>query len=331
MVSVRVVSGESVLGLRGARHHSGGWQSMVGVASFVLAMWVLSGLDATGKWLMAAGVSLGFLCWVRYCVHLVLVLAWVLPRQGVTVLRSRCWRWQLLRGMAMLCATLSFFTAMRYLPQSEATAINFLAPMLVLASAPWLLQEAFQPSRLVAAAVAFAGVLLIIRPGSGLDSVGVVFSLLTALCMAVQHMATRKVAVDGAFTTLVWGGLVGSVATTLALPWVWSQALALLQQFTVWQWMLLLSTGVTGAMGHLLQIAAYRRISASLLSPFAYLQIISSTALGWWLWKDFPQALSWVGMALVCASGVGIAGWEWRQQAKLRMHATQTALTGSAV
>lgn len=318
MVFVRMGSGEGVSGLSGAHHPALGWQSVVGVASFVAAMWVLSGLDATGKWLMAAGVSLVFLCWVRYCVHLVLVIAWVLPRRGMNVLHSRCWHWQLLRGMAMLCATLSFFTAMRYLPQSEATAINFLAPMLVLVSAPWLLQETFRPSRLVAAVVAFAGVLLIIRPGSGLDSVGVAFALLTALSMAVQHMATRKVAIDDVFTTLICGGLVGSVATTLALPWVWTQAMALVAQFTTWQWMLLLSTGVTGAMGHLLQIAAYRRASASLLSPFAYLQIISSTALGWWLWQDFPQALSWVGIALVCASGMGIAGWEWRLQAKRR-------------
>src|SRR3546814_3707105 len=59
------------------------------------------------------------LCWVRYVVHLLLVLALVLPAKGPRVLRSLRTRNQVLRGVCMLAATLSFFTTLSYLPQAE--------------------------------------------------------------------------------------------------------------------------------------------------------------------------------------------------------------------
>lgn len=276
-------------------------------------MWTLSCLDATGKWLMAAGLPLLVLSWVRYAVHLLLVLALVLPLRGPGVLRSKRPREQVLRGVAMLMATLMFFSALRYLPQAEATAINFLAPMIVLALAPWLLREPPRLSRWVACGVAFAGVLVIVRPGGGLHPLGVALGLLTACCMAAQYIATRRVAADDPFTSIVWSGAVGTVCLTLALPWYLPQALPVLKALGPAQWALLISTGVSGALGHLLQIGAYRNAGASTLAPFVYLQIISASAVGWLVWGHFPDALTWLGIAIICASGVGIGCLEWRR------------------
>ena len=61
---------------------------LIGVLLLVLSMWTLSCLDASGKWVMNAGVPLLLLSWFRYAVHLVLVLALVLPARGLGVLRS---------------------------------------------------------------------------------------------------------------------------------------------------------------------------------------------------------------------------------------------------
>ena len=107
-------------------------------------------------------------------------------------------------------------------------------------------------------------------------------------------------------TTLVWGGAIGSLVFTLALPWYWEPALAQWQQMGPWPRVVLLSTGVWGALGHLLQISAYRNAPASLLAPFTYLQIVAATTLGWLVWRQFPDALTWLGIALVIASGVGV-------------------------
>jgi drug/metabolite transporter (DMT)-like permease len=261
---------------------------------------------------MGVGVSLLVLCWVRYLVHLLLVLALVLPVRGVAALKSVRPRAQLARGSIMLAATLSFFTTLHYLPQAEATAINFLAPLIVLALAPWVLKEPPRLSRWVAAGVGFVGVLVIIRPSAGLDPIGTVFGLMTACLFAGQFIATRRVAVDDPFTTLIWSGAVGSVCLTAALPFILPTALPFLAGLDAWQWLILVSTGFWGAAGHLLQIQAYRYAPASMLAPFVYLQILSAAALGWLIWGQFPDALTWVGIAVICASGITIGAIEWR-------------------
>ena len=290
----------------------GATRPIAGIIVLVASTWALSGLDASGKWVMGAGVSLVVLCWVRYVVHLLLVLGMVLPTRGPKVLRSVRPRAQLARGGIMLLATLSFFTTLRYLPQAEATAINFLAPLIMLALAPWLLKEPARVSRWVAAGVGFLGVLIIIRPDAGLHPIGTIFGLITACLFAAQYIATRRVAVDDPFTTLIWSGAVGSLCTTVALPFVLPQALPLLSSLSVWHWLVLISTGFWGAAGHLLQIQAYRFAPASLLAPFLYLQIISAATLGWLVWGQFPDPLTWLGIAVICASGISIGMIEWR-------------------
>lgn len=286
---------------------------LVGILLLVLSMWTLSCLDASGKWVMNAGVPLLVLSWFRYVVHLILVLALVLPARGLRVLRSNKPREQLIRGGSMFLATLMFFTTLSYIPQAEATAINFLAPLLVLSVAPWILKEPARMSRFVAAGIAFIGVIIVIRPGGGLHPVGTIFGLLTACCFAAQFIATRRVAGDDPFTSLIWSGAVGTVCLTVTLPFVLPAALPVLQGLSGFDWFLLISTGLTGGVGHLFQIAAYRRAPASTLAPFIYLQIISATSVGWLVYGHFPDPLTWLGIAIICASGIGIGLIEWRR------------------
>ncbi|NYT64598.1 DMT family transporter [Alcaligenaceae bacterium] len=285
---------------------------MLGIIAVVASTWALSGLDASAKWLMAGGMSLWVLCWVRYVVHLALVLMLVLPSRGWAVVRTRRPQVQFLRGTLILLATFSLFTTLHYLPQAESTAINFLAPLIVLSLAPWVLKEPMRLSRWIAAGAGFLGVLVIIRPGTGLDSIGVLFGLLTACTFAAQYIVTRRVASEDPFTTLIWSGAVGAVFLTLALPFILPPALPLLQELSLWQWLILLGTGFWGALGHLLQILAYRQAAASMLQPFVYLQIISAAALGWLIWGQFPDALTWLGIAIICSSGMIIGILEWR-------------------
>jgi len=289
-----------------------------GIVWLLASMVMLSVLDGTSKWVMAAGVPLLFLAWIRYAVHLVLVLALVVPARGWSIVRTRQPGRQFVRGAFMFCATLSFFTTLRLLPQSEATAINFLAPLIVLAVSPWVLGEQPRMSRWVAAGVGFAGVLLIIRPGSGLPLAGVAAGLVTACLFAGQFVATRRIAGENPFTSLIWSGGVGTACLTLALPVLWSDAMAAIAQLSAGQILIMLSTGFSGALGHLFQIGAYRNAPASTLAPVLYLQIVTSTAMGWLVWRHFPDATTWLGIAVVCASGITISLLEWRRGQRLR-------------
>lgn len=291
--------------------------AIAGVAILLLSLSVLSVLDASGKWLLTAGVSLLVVIWFRYVVHFLLILGLLISRRELHLFKSVSLGYQILRGATILFTTMGFFTTLSYLPQAQATTMIFLAPLLILALAPWLLGEPKRISRWLAAALGFIGVLIVIRPTSGLDPVGVMFGLVTAVLMATQHLLTRKVAVDHPLTTILWSGLVGAVGITVALPVVlplfdstWQQTLGQLSAFS---WVVLVSLGLTGGIGHLLQIQAYRLAAASLLAPFMYIQIVPAAALGWLVWNDFPDAISWVGIAMICSSGAGIAWYEWHQ------------------
>lgn len=282
-----------------------------GILLLAASTLALSTLDASSKWLMVAGMPILLTAWVRYLIHVVLVFALVLPKQGMGVLRSAQPVPQLVRGLLMLLTTLCAFTTLRYLPQAEATAIIFLAPLIMLSVAPWLLREPPKRSRWIAAGAGFVGVLLIVRPGSGLDPVGVLFGILTACFLAGQFIVTRRLAADNALTSLLWSGLFGTIALTIILIGFFEQAWLPLLEAPPRFWLPLLATGVFGALGHLLQIQAYRNAPASVLAPFNYLHIIGACIWGWIIYRHMPDSLSWLGIAIICGSGIAIGIMEW--------------------
>jgi len=278
-----------------------------GILLHVAGLWTLSTLDASAKWLVLAGVPILMVTWVRYLMHTALMTAVVLPSRGTAILKTRSLSRQLTRGLLMVLSTILFFSVLRRLPLAEATSLNFMAPLFLMAMAPWLLDEANRLHRWVGVMTGFVGVLIVVRPDSPLDPLGVALGLLTALTFAFFQIATRRVAHDDPLTTNFYGGLFGTVSLTAALPWFWE-----LPNLTTAQWLLLISTGVTGFVGHLLQIMAYSRSQATLLAPFSYLQIVAATTLGWTVFGQLPDLTTAVGIALICLAGLAVVLWETR-------------------
>ena len=273
-----------------------------GILLHIAGLWLLSTLDASGKWLVMAGVPVLMLSWVRYSVHTALMTAVVLPSRGLAIFKTQSLTRQMIRGVLMIATTVLFFSVLARLPLAEATAMNFLAPLFLMAMAPWLLHEPHRLHRWLGVLAGFAGMLIVVRPGAQLDPVGVVLGLMTALTFALFQIATRRVAHDDPLTTNYYGGLFGTVALTLALPWFWE-----MPQLSPWQWALLLSTGLSGFLGHWLQIAAFRKSPASLLAPFSYLQIVAAATLGWLVFGQLPGQISSLGIGLICLAGLGVA------------------------
>ncbi|MDW5441783.1 DMT family transporter [Polaromonas sp. SM01] len=285
-----------------------------GILLHIAGLWLLSTLDASGKWLVMAGVPVLMLSWVRYAVHTALMTAVVLPSRGLAIFKTQSLARQMIRGVLMIATTVLFFSVLARLPLAEATAMNFLAPLFLMAMAPWLLHEPHRLHRWLGVLAGFAGMLIVVRPGAQLDPVGVVLGLLTALTFALFQIATRRVAHDDPLTTNYYGGLFGTVALTLALPWFWE-----MPQLSPWQWALLISTGLTGFLGHWLQIAAFRKSPATLLAPFSYLQIVAAATLGWLVFDQLPGRISSLGIGLICLAGLGVALTEARL-AVIRSH-----------
>ena len=285
----------------------------LGIACLVLGQWTLSLLDAAGKLLAQSGYHVVMIAWMRYSLNTLLMAAVLAPhfrrRHGRSILHTRRPRLQVFRAALLLLSTVVFFSVLKIAPLSEGTAMNFCAPLFVLAISPWLLKEKSYASRWVAVAVGFCGMLIVVRPGGSISPLGVMLGLLSALVFAAVVVLTRKTnQTDHPMVTLFYGGLVGMVISSAIVPFFWTPHTP-----STKEWLILASTGVTSTVGHLLVNSAYKHAEASLLAPYAYLQIISATTMGWLVFGQLPDALTAVGIGIICAGGIGIAFVEHRR------------------
>ncbi|TWG80499.1 drug/metabolite transporter (DMT)-like permease [Cupriavidus gilardii J11] len=285
-------------------------QLLTGIGLLVLGQWILTLLDATGKTLTQQGLPLVAVAWVRYVSHVVVILLLLGPSRFRIQQRPAKPAMQWMRGALMLASTLVFFSVLKLMPLAQATALNFCAPLFVVALSPWLLGE--RPGRHASLTrwggvlIGFAGMLVVVRPGGELTPAGVALGLLSALLFALLQMLTRRMAVhDAPMTTLIQSGITGAVLTTLLVPFFWFETMP-----TPLQCALLLSAGVTGSLGHYFVIRAFQYADASFLSPFLYLQIISATTVGYLAFGQLPDWTTALGIAVICAGGVCVAGGE---------------------
>lgn len=285
----------------------------LGIAFLISGLWTLSLLDTAGKLLATKGYHVVMIAWMRYSLNTVfmaLTLApWYRRRHGRSILITRAPGMQIARAVVMLVSTLVFFSVLRIVPLAEGTAMNFCAPLMVLAASPWLLGEKTYASRWVAVALGFCGMLIVLRPGGAISSTGVALGLLSAATFAAIAIMNRKLGrYDDPMVTLFYGGLIGMVASSCAVPFFWSA-----HHPDMWEWLILASTGVTSTLGHFFLNTAYRHAEASMLTPFVYLQVVSATVMGWLVFHQLPDRLTAVGIAVICGSGIGIALVERRR------------------
>ena len=272
---------------------------------FVLAGFCLSALDATAKYLVRDHALL-VVVWARYAGQMVVVTPFAWHRAGPDFWRTRKPRLQLLRSLFLLLATLGFWGGLRYLPLAEASSITFLAPAFVVLLSWPLLRERATRARRIASAVGFIGILILLRPGSAVMHPAVLLLIGAALSNALYQLLTRKLLDESAHATLFYSASVGTLALTLGLPF--ATDLDRLVAVGVGPLVLL---GVLAGLGHWFMTKAYLSAPASLLTPFTYLQMLWATAFGYLLFDQHPDGLSGLGMAIVVASGVGLA---WRER-----------------
>jgi drug/metabolite transporter (DMT)-like permease len=273
---------------------------------FLLAGLCFSSLDATAKWLVRDH-TLFMVVWARYLGQMVVVTPVAWHRGGGGFWRTRHLRMQLARSVCLVVATLCFFGALRFLPLAEASAITFLAPMFAILLSMPVLGEKPTRARWAAAIVGFAGIVILVRPGSAVFHPATGLLVVAALSNALYQLLTRKLPNDTPYTTLFYSALVGTAVLTFALPWA-----ELPTEVNARDGFFLLLLGVFAGIGHWLLIGAFLAAPASLVAPFAYLQMIWATLYGYAVFGQLPDRLSAAGMAVIVASGVGLVLHERR-------------------
>lgn len=161
-----------------------------GVFMFVIALLLFSCMDATTKYL-SIYYSIPLVVAIRYIVNCLLMVMILAPAQGRQLVQTRRTGLVLVRAGCLAVASLFFGLALQRMPVAETTAIVFLAPLLVMLIAGSVLRERVGVLGWTAAVTGFAGVLLIVRPGSGLDVTGIAFVLCAVAATVAYHLLSR--------------------------------------------------------------------------------------------------------------------------------------------
>ena len=281
-------------------------QPTLGILLILAAGLLLASQDALSKSLTAV-YPLLLVVWLRYLSQSVLMLALFAPRMGLNLLRTQRPWLQLVRGLSLVAITLLFYSALRFIPLGEATAVIFLAPLVVIVlSATWL-KEHISRGLWLSVGVGLLGVLLIVRPGGALFTPAILLPLGAAFCFGLYQLLTRRLsATDHPATSNFLSALVGTLSVSVLLPWFW-------QTPTLVDGLLMATLGATAMTGHMLLTHAYRFGSAASLAPFTYVQIVTATLLGMLFFEHTPDLWAILGMAVIILSGAALA---WGQRAR---------------
>ena len=271
-----------------------------GILMALLATVAYAVVDTLSKY-QARDYPVEMIVWARYAVPLVLLLAVFLPQRGRRMLRTAFPLLQLARGVLLTAGTVFIVFAYRVMPIAEAQAISFIHPLLLTLLAVVFLGEKVSRLGWAAVLLGFSGVLVIVRPGGGLFTAAALLPLGLALSFSSYQIFTRMVArQEDSINSLYCVLLVGSVVMSLALPFAWIAPTAKGLLFFA-------LIGITSGAGHFLTIKALEYAPASLLAPFAYIQLLWVSILGMVVFGDFPDSITLIGMAIVVAGGLLVA------------------------
>lgn len=273
------------------------------IGLMLLALVFFTLLDTVGKLLAGGGaMPITQLSWMRFVVQFTLLLVLV-PAFGLLsvekLFTTRRLGQQLVRSTLMAATTVFNFLALKYLRLDQTITVVFLAPLVVALLAGPLLGEWVGWRRFVAILVGFVGILVAVRPGVGGIPPGIAYSFAGMLAYALFMLLTRHLsAYDPPLVTLFYSMFVGTVlGAPLAIgDWVWPADAT--------TWVLLLSLGILGGIGHYLFILAYGLAPASAVAPFLYAQFLTMAGLGYVVFGDVPDVWTLAGAAIITASGI---------------------------
>ncbi|WP_430795269.1 DMT family transporter [Achromobacter spanius] len=208
-----------------------------------------------------------------------------------------------LRGVMLATVATCFMTALIWMPLSEATAIYFTAPLIMVALSPWLLGERVRAAQWGAVAAGFAGMLLIVRPGGDLPLLGTMLMAVSAVSYAIFQVLTRKLSnkvpgpVQYAYTAFICL-IVTALPAPFFLPDPWPGAA---------DTVIILALGACSGLAQILLIAAFQRVPAATLAPLNYFQLLLALGFSTFWFQRPPDALALTGMGLIMAAGVFLA------------------------
>ena len=299
--------------------------NLIGITSAITASMLFAINDTTIKFL-SGDYALHQVVLIRSALALSLVCCVLIPLSGgFGQLRTRRLGVHVLRGFLVVMANMLFFMGLAALPIAETTAIFFISPLIITAFSVIFLGEHVGPRRWAAVLVGLAGVLVIIRPGAESFQPAAFLPLASAVGYAGLHILTRKlgstdspismafyiqvifIIVSAAFgLTLGSGGFANGSSPSLEFL---TRAWGSLNPGDAVYFVIL---GLASGLGGWMISRAYTLCEAGLAAPFEYSAMVLAVGFGWFVFGEWPDAWTWVGIGLILGSGLFVALRETR-------------------
>ena len=253
------------------------------------------------------------------------LLIFVPAEGGLRVLRTRRPLLHVFRGMCVVVANLSFFSAIAIIPLAELTAIFFIAPLLITAFSAIFLGETVGIRRWLAPLVGIIGVLLIVRPGSIDMQWAALLPVLAAVAYATLNTTTRNMGLSENASAMSLYIQLTFVAVCLVSGIAFGDGrfsgsghpslefvLRAWKPVEMWDMAIIAGSGVCSSIGGYLIAQAYRNSDAGLVAPFEYIMLVLATVWGFLFWGELPSLISAAGILLILGSGIFVAVREAR-------------------
>lgn len=230
------------------------------------------------------------------------------------------------RGLLIAITMIAFVTPLAVMEVADAIAIFFVEPIILTILGSVVLKETIGWRRYTACGVGFLGSLLVIQPS--LQEVGPIALLpvVSAFSLALFFLITRQVAQrEDPWSMQFHAGLWGTLVVGLLLVLGHMGDIAMLRPVLpdVQNSLYIAGASAVATVAGVLGVYAYRAAPASTLAPLQYLEIVSATAFGWWVFGHFPNGLKWLGIAIIIGSGLYVI---WRER-KINKLATIPTVT----
>lgn len=276
----------------------------------MLAFCVLAPLlDVSAKLAAENGVPVGQITAARFVVQTALMLPVMLVMGLALRLSARALAYTTLRALLLLVSTFAFVSGIQVMPIADALAIVFVEPFILLIMGRFLFGDQVGPRRIAACAVGFVGALFVIQPSLAAFGLVALWPLATAFLFAFYMLVTRAISawmhpVTMQFHTS-WTGLLlclpimvlANGSGIASLDPIWPDG---------WNWLWLFGVGFWAAVSHMCMTYALKFAPSATLAPLHYSEIVTAVILGYLIFGDFPNRLTWVGIAIIVSSGLYI-------------------------
>ncbi|ADE84521.1 DMT family transporter [Rhodobacter capsulatus] len=276
-------------------------------------------IDVASK-LAAQAVPVGTVTLGRYVAQLLLMVPIVALLGHPWGMSRRALALTFARAAVSVLSTYSFVAAVQHMPIADALAIAFVEPFVILFIGRFVMHEEVGPRRIAASVVGFIGALFVIQPSFAVFGVVALYPLGTAVGFALYILLTR--ALSRHMHPVPMNLHTAWAAIVILIP-----ILALGGQFDIGQvrfetpegifWLWCFCVGLASTVSHMSMSYALKYAPSSTLAPLHYFEMLTATLFGYLVFGDFPNALTWVGIGIITASGLYIIHRE-RLAAKAR-------------